>query len=562
MISLYSRMLCLFVATGRMVLGFSIALPQWSPRSSRDGSFLIKRGTCYLAKTNSNDNRDIQRHNIFADGTFLKSTSRGFRHNGIATTEGELVFSLEQSLHDRKNVDIRELEALILQEETPEELVEIEHGVERKDNYEFLKGVNCYDPLGLSSRDLDDEDRGVKVMETTHTSCAPTESTGISSGPSNNDQQVWIARLLVLISAALYGTNFTFVKILSESIPVGAGAAVRFSLASFATLYWLIQPVDTEHEDYEDNTFRLEVILAGLEVGMWNACGYVAQAVGLQTTDASKSAFICSLAVVVVPILDALTGKHMPLNSIIGAIMALLGVSILEIGDGDIHSALSLSSGDLASLVQPLVFGMGFWRMEDAMHKYPSEAPRLTAAQLFSVAVVSVSYCLLGGGGVDPPALHQIVEWVTDPSLLTALLWTGLVTTALTIYLETLALKTLSAAETTLLFSTEPLWGAAFATFMLSEKLGVGAAVGAALILGGIYVTNSPTAAPMEQEEKVPTLVKDRNASNLFKGGIGVTSLVSLLQQSMEMESNEIQALSATSALIAATDATKDVYID
>lgn len=37
------------------------------------------------------------------------------------------------------------------------------------------------------------------------------------------------------------------------------------------------------------------------------------------------------------------------------------------------------------------------------------------------------------------------------------MLWTGIVTTALTIFIETQTLKTLSAAETTMLYSTEPL---------------------------------------------------------------------------------------------------------
>jgi hypothetical protein len=37
----------------------------------------------------------------------------------------------------------------------------------------------------------------------------------------------------------------------------------------------------------------------------------------------------------------------------------------------------ALSHGDLLSLVQPLAFGMAFWRMEKAMKKYPQEANRI-----------------------------------------------------------------------------------------------------------------------------------------------------------------------------------------
>jgi drug/metabolite transporter (DMT)-like permease len=69
------------------------------------------------------------------------------------------------------------------------------------------------------------------------------------------------------------------------------------------------------------------------------------------------------------------------------------------------------------------------------------------------------------------------------------LFWTGVITTAFTIWMETLALKTLSAAETTLIFSTEPLFGAAFASVVAHECLGPEAFVGAACIIGGCLVS-------------------------------------------------------------------------
>eukprot|EP00585_Thalassiosira_rotula_P020155 CAMPEP_0196202850 /NCGR_PEP_ID=MMETSP0912-20130531/5511_1 /TAXON_ID=49265 /ORGANISM="Thalassiosira rotula, Strain GSO102" /LENGTH=102 /DNA_ID=CAMNT_0041476829 /DNA_START=6 /DNA_END=311 /DNA_ORIENTATION=+ len=81
------------------------------------------------------------------------------------------------------------------------------------------------------------------------------------------------------------------------------------------------------------------------------------------------------------------------------------------------------------------------------------------------------------------------MTWLQTPSILGMLVWTGVVTTAFTMYMETVALKTLSAAETTLIFSTEPLFGAAFAALVANECLGPEAAVGAAFIIGGCLVS-------------------------------------------------------------------------
>merc|ERR1711935_824283 len=81
-------------------------------------------------------------------------------------------------------------------------------------------------------------------------------------------------------------------------------------------------------------------------------------------------------------------------------------------------------------------------------------------------------------------------EWFTDPSILISLFRTGCITTALTIYMETLALESLSAADTTLIFSTEPLWGTAFAVAIMGEQMGMNAAVGAAMILSACLYSN------------------------------------------------------------------------
>jgi drug/metabolite transporter (DMT)-like permease len=59
--------------------------------------------------------------------------------------------------------------------------------------------------------------------------------------------------------------------------------------------------------------------------------------------------------------------------------------------------------------------------------------------------------------------------------------------------METLALKTLSAAETTMLFSTEPIFGGACAAAVLGEQFGLGGFIGAAMVLSGCIASNIGT---------------------------------------------------------------------
>ena len=200
------------------------------------------------------------------------------------------------------------------------------------------------------------------------------------------------------------------------------------------------------------------------------------------------------MAVVTVPILDCLFGRPLLRRQIIGAAMAAFGVWALEMG----QDLSSFTSDNIATLIQPIMFGLGFWRMEAAMEKFPTEAARLASGQLFMVFLASLSYLVCWSTGDDLmlqdacsmlPTIDDIAFWLSDSSILGLLIWTGLVTTAFTIYMETLALKTLSAAETTLIFSTEPLFGAAFAAVVANECLTEGGWIGSALIISGCIVS-------------------------------------------------------------------------
>ncbi len=321
--------------------------------------------------------------------------------------------------------------------------------------------------------------------------------------------EVWRARFLLLIAAGLYGTNFTIVKILNEHMPFGASTSLRFILATLATLPFLFPSFSSSNAvaggaltSWSD---VLPVVLMGMEVGFFNAVAYIFQAVGLETVDASKSAFICSLSVVVVPILDVLfKKKSLSVQSLVGLLCAVVGVGLLELSGTN----LSLTAGDLFTFAQPLFFGIGIWKMEEAMHRYPMEAKRITASQVLMVAICSVVNCLIiqpyFGTGCQPPSVDQVISWVTNPSILGALLWTGVITTALTQYLETLGLKTLSAAESTLWFSTEPLWGAGFASVVSGERLGLNAIYGAGLILSGCAISTTQKTEDMDTFKEKP----------------------------------------------------------
>merc|ERR1711935_276515 len=121
--------------------------------------------------------------------------------------------------------------------------------------------------------------------------------------------------------------------------------------------------------------------------------------------------------------------------------------------------------------------GFGLWTIGAFDHFFDGSSPGVALEGLQS-SLASVS------------TLFPWNEWASNSSIWLSLFWTGLITTALTIYMENLALESLSAAETTLIFSTEPLWGTAFAVAVMGEQIGVNAAIGAGMILTACLYSN------------------------------------------------------------------------
>eukprot|EP00611_Tribonema_gayanum_P027379 TRINITY_DN6749_c0_g3_i1.p1 TRINITY_DN6749_c0_g3~~TRINITY_DN6749_c0_g3_i1.p1 ORF type:complete len:331 (-),score=76.81 TRINITY_DN6749_c0_g3_i1:4-975(-) len=317
----------------------------------------------------------------------------------------------------------------------------------------------------------------VELSELTHSG----EAVDAVAPAKDEDENYWAYRGLLALVAVLWGTNFGTVKFVQNAdISASVAALSRFGIAAVAMSPFLFKGDKA-------------VFKAGFECGLWIALGYITQAIGLQSTDANKSAFICSLTVVIVPLINWLRGKGIQWNNGIAALLALLGTGVLELGDSSVPTM-----GDLWSLGQAFGFGIAFTRIEHYMEKFPGQALSLAASQLLAVATVSLGWAVVDSGGVLPD-----LSFFGTPSIALALGYTGLITTALAVYLETIALQRVSAAEMSVIFATEPLWATGFASVLLGETLGPQAAIGAVFILAACLTAQGPKVLELIQARKL-----------------------------------------------------------
>lgn len=343
----------------------------------------------------------------------------------------------------------------------------------------------------------------------------PSEADGLAAEaaafvpPLDDAQQsrATTARISLALVAATYGSNYACVKLLDEWVGESSVAScLRFAIACAVMLPAL------GYCGWQDARYlRWPFARDGLVTGSWFAAGYCAQAVALETSPAGVQAFLLALSVLVCPMLEQLVeGKQQPRRVWFAALLAAAGVAALEL-DGLSHG--SLARGDLIGLLQPLFFGAGFFECARAMERHqrqPTEADEhgggggggadlltpvaLTAWQLCAVLGLTGVWAASAGDGAGlEHVAEQAMALGADPAghaaVVGTLLWTGLGTTAGCSLVEAAALGELSSADATVVFATEPLWGAVFAFLLLGEHMGPQCQLGGLLMCAACVVS-------------------------------------------------------------------------
>jgi drug/metabolite transporter (DMT)-like permease len=119
------------------------------------------------------------------------------------------------------------------------------------------------------------------------------------------------------------------------------------------------------------------------------------------------------------------------------------------------------------------------------MKKDPGAALPVSAIKLFMVACASLFFFELQplfSGGV--PSLPDFGPILASPVALSGVLYTGLITTALALFAESVAFRRVPATDASIILTMEPLFAAALAAVFVGETFGTSDYVGAALIIG------------------------------------------------------------------------------
>ena len=308
-----------------------------------------------------------------------------------------------------------------------------------------------------------------------------------SSSPSLITQVLdsyWGSRLILLMCAAIYSTNFALGTLMNETLPPSAVTACRMTFAALTLLPFLLQ-------------IQMTLLPRAILTGMCAALGYVTQSMALSDTDPARVSFLGAATVLWLPILES-TIDRVPMSitdapqTWMAALLCMMGVGILELYDpsgGATAMTSGIHTGDILALIQAIGFGTGAYLSSKLVREQPDQVLSITSVLIATTAILSWIWCILVGSTSSLMTLLQSDPIHTNLPLVFSILWTGIISTSINYVIEIAALGRVPPAEASVLLASEPIWAAVFATVVISNtSLGANDYIGGSCIVAACLV--------------------------------------------------------------------------
>ncbi len=272
-------------------------------------------------------------------------------------------------------------------------------------------------------------------------------------------------------------------------------------------------------------------LLGGLELGSYLFIGNCLQVIGLKTVPADRAAFLVQLTTIMVPLFQASFAgdlRTIPALTWLACVLAFLGVVVMGLDapgfEFQIQSIfnsigdVSYSSGDFLIIAAAVAYTMHVIRL-GRYAKFTTPlglaAAKAGVEAIFSIGLISL---LLGTDTSSMTFVNDISSEITayfqtlneqialgqfppndSTKVIGAILWTGWVTCAYTIYAQSFGQRRVSPTDANLIYSMQPLFSAVFAFVLLGESLGPAGYLGGSFIACALWIVTAS-----EDKKKTP----------------------------------------------------------
>ena len=294
------------------------------------------------------------------------------------------------------------------------------------------------------------------------------------------------ADLLMVITAMIWGTAFVAQRVGMDDIGPFLFTGLRFLLGALVLLPLLLLQKRSIGPAPTPGFAHRPLLLGGVLMGLALTVGINLQQVGLLFTTVTNAGFITGLYVIVVPLLGLFIGQRAGLGIWLGALLAVLGLFLLSVGEN-----FQVASGDWIQLAGAFVWGIHVLLVGFFASRY--DPLRLSILQFLVCAVVSLLLAL---------ALEPIV-WASIVAAAPAILYGGCFAVAVGYTLQVVAQKDAIPSHAAIILSLEAVFAAIAGWLFLDESLTMRSYIGAAIMLAGMLLAQlwpqrkAPTASPV-----------------------------------------------------------------
>jgi len=301
---------------------------------------------------------------------------------------------------------------------------------------------------------------------------APPGGSVIRSPPVMNIAKGVRADIALILITIIWGISFTLVKkSLIQASPI-AFIVLRFWVATAVTFLCMPRSV----LNISRHTLRRGLTLALLLVG-----GFLFQTLGLRTTTPSKSAFITSLSVLLVPLLGFILFRYRPrTQTLAGVTIATAGLALLTLE----RMELAFSQGDTMTLICAAVFALHILFL--GRYLPGGDYRQLFMLQMAGSAAIS---------SIMLPVLEDKPFLIWDLTFAVYLAVVGVLATALAFYIQNWAQQFTTPNRAALIFSLEPFFATLSAFLLLGQRMTAREWAGGVLVMAGVLVAEYRRAA-------------------------------------------------------------------
>jgi drug/metabolite transporter (DMT)-like permease len=292
---------------------------------------------------------------------------------------------------------------------------------------------------------------------------------------------------LLLLTALIWGLAFVAQRAGMQNVGPFTYNAVRFALGAVCLLPLALRPAPRAPGDAfsaPGDAFsapgtagprRVRPLVAGLIAGVVLTFGASLQQVGIVTTTAGKAGFITGLYVILVPLSGLLWRQRAGAGAWIGAVLSIVGLSLLSITD-----TLTIERGDLIVLV-----GAFFWAAHVQVVGILS--PRTDPLRL---SCVQFAVCSLASAVVAVATEHPSTAGIAAAA--GPILYGGVLSVGIAYTLQVVAQRSAPPTHAAILLSLESVFAAIGGSLLLGERLGPRETAGCVIMFAGMLAAQAP----------------------------------------------------------------------